>query len=68
MKITQQIGVATVFIRHQRLENSLFITQNSLANIKFLVAYSMTIFYSDVEPLSKYSPVMIHLFSSYWNL
>ena len=46
-----------VFIRHQSSENSLFTTQNSLTNTWQL----MTIFYSDMEPLSKYSPVTLHL-------
>ena len=32
--------------------------QNSLTN----VPYPMTIIYSDLEPLSKYSIVMLHLF------
>lgn len=41
-----------MFIR--RSENSPFTTQNSP------LAY-MTIFHSDVEPFSKYSPVMLHL-------
>ena len=45
------------FIRHRRLENSLFTMQNSLTN----VLYPMTI-YSELAPLSKYSPVMLHLF------
>ena len=35
-----------VFIRHQRLENSLFTMQNSPTNIEEL----MTILYADVEP------------------
>ena len=33
--------------------------QNSLANVQ----WPMTIFYSDMEPLSKYSPVTLHLSS-----
>ena len=45
------------FIRHWRLENSTFTMQNSLTN----VPYPMTIIYSDLEPLSKYSSVMLHL-------
>ena len=46
-----------VFIRHQRSENSQLITQNSPVNVR----QPMTIFYSDVEPLSKYSSVTLHL-------
>jgi len=46
-----------VFIRHQGLENSPFPTQNSPANVQ----YPMTNFYSDMEPVSKYSPVMLNL-------
>ena len=42
-------NVYRVFFRHQRLENSAFNMQNSLAK----VWYSMNVFYSDVEPLSK---------------
>ena len=45
------------FIRHRRLENPQFTMQNSLTNI----LYPMTI-YSELAPLSKYSPVMLHLF------
>ena len=44
-------------MRHCRSENSLFLTQNSPTN--FSVAYDY-----DVEPLSKYSPVMLHLSSA----
>ena len=36
----------------------MFTMQNSLTN----VPYPMTIIYSDLEPLSKYSPVILHLF------
>ena len=50
-------NVYRVFFRHQRLENSAFNMQNSLAK----VWYSMNVFYSDVEPLSKSSPVTLHL-------
>ena len=46
------------FIRHWKLENSTFTMQNSLTN----VPYPMTIIYSDLEPLSKYSLVILHLF------
>ena len=46
-----------VFIRHWRLENSPLTMQNSRANVE----WPMTIFYSDTEPLSKYSPVTLHL-------
>lgn len=46
-----------MFIRHQRSENSPFTKKTSSAN----VWYPVTIFYSDKEPLSKYSPVMLHL-------
>ena len=47
-----------VFIRHWRSENSSLTTQNSLANVQ----WPMAIFYSDIEPLSKYSPVTyLHL-------
>ena len=46
-----------VFIRDWRLDNSSIIQQNSLPNSQ----KPMTIFYSDVEPLSKYSPAMLHL-------
>ena len=41
--------VYRVFIRHHRSENSPLTMQNSLANI----SYSITIFDSDMEPLSK---------------
>ena len=46
-----------MFIRHQTSENSPFTTQNSPTNVLQL----MTIFYSDVAPLSKYSPVTLYL-------
>ena len=46
-----------MFIKHRRLENSPFTRLNSPANIW----YPMTTFYSDMEPLSKYSPVNMHL-------
>ena len=46
-------------MRHRRSENSQFTTQNSLTNVWWL----MTIFYLDVEPLSKYSTVTLHLVS-----
>ena len=46
-----------LFIRHWKLDNSPIILQNSLPNSQ----KPMTIFYSDVEPLSKYSPAMLHL-------
>ena len=49
-----KVDILRVFIRHWR---SPFTTQNSLAD----VWWPTTIFYSDVEPLSKYSPVMLHL-------
>ena len=45
------------FIRHWRLDNSPFTKQNSLTN----VPYTKTIIYSDLGPLSKYSPVMLNL-------
>ena len=47
-----------MFIR--RSENSPFTTQNSP------LAY-MTIFHSDVEPFSKYSPVTLHLSPAVFN-
>ena len=55
MKI--KIIVIRVAIRHRRLENSPFTMQNSST----CVQQFMTIFYSDVEPLLKYSPVMLYL-------
>ena len=48
------------FIGHQILENKpSFIMHNSLADV--WSNKIMTIFNSDVEPLSKYSPEMLHL-------
>ena len=44
-------NVYRLFFRHRRSENSPFNMQNSLAKAK--VRYTMDIFYSDVEPLSK---------------
>ena len=44
-------------VRHRRSENSPSTTQNFPANVR----YPTTIFYSDMEPLSKYSPVTLHL-------
>ena len=46
-----------VFIRHWTWDNSLFTTQISPVNI----ALPMTIFFSDVEPLSEHFPVTLHL-------
>lgn len=46
-------------MRHRRSENSQFTTQNSPTNVWCV----MTIFYLDVEPLSKYSTVTLHLVS-----
>ena len=46
-----------VFVRHWRLENSLFTIQNSPAKCQ----YPMNIVYSDVEPLENYSPAILHL-------
>ena len=46
-------------MRHQRSENSHFTTQNSPTNVWWL----MTIFYLDVQPLSKYSTLTLHLVS-----
>ena len=48
-----------VFIRHQGLRsgNLQFTRKNSLANVQ----QAKTIFYLDVEPLSKYSPVTLYL-------
>ena len=46
-----------VFIRHQRSENSPFNSHNSLT----FTFRSLWFFYSDMEPLSKYSPVMLDL-------
>ena len=46
-----------MFTRHQRSENSPFITQSSPANVH----KPLTIYNSDMKPLSKYSPVMLHL-------
>ena len=57
----RSVGIKTIleqFIRHRRSsENSPFTTQIPPANI----LWPMTIFYSDVEPLSEYSPVRLHL-------
>ena len=52
-----KLRVFIYFNRHRRLENSPFTMQNSPTNVR----YPLTIFYSDVEPLSKYSPVTLHL-------
>lgn len=47
-------------MRHRRSENSQFTTQNSPTNVWCVI----TIFYLDVEPLSKlYSTVTLHLVS-----
>ena len=51
------IIVIRVAIRHWRLENSPFTMQNSSTNVRQF----MTIFYSEVEPLLKYSPVTLYL-------
>ena len=51
----QGFGIIRVVIRHSKLENSLFTRQISY------MWQLMTIFYSDVEPLSEYSPVILHL-------
>ena len=52
-----QFSTHRLLIRHQRSENSPFAGQNFPANVR----YPMTILYSDMEPLSHYSPVMFHL-------
>ena len=57
IKIKIIIIVIRVAIRHRRLENSLFTMQNSST----CVQQFMTIFYSDVEPLLKYSSVTLYL-------
>ena len=44
-------------IGDRRSENSLFTTQNSPANVR----QPMSILYSDVEPLSQYSPIKLQL-------
>ena len=44
-------------IRHWRWENSTFTTQNSPANVR----QPVTIFHSDMMPLSQYPPVRLHL-------
>ena len=54
----QKLSMSRVFIRHWKLKNSPFTVHNSLANVHHL---SLTILYSDVEHLSKYSPVTLHL-------
>lgn len=47
-----------MLIRHQRSKNFPFTGQNSPANVR----KPMAIFYSDMEPLSHYSPIMsLHL-------
>ena len=46
-----------MFIRHRRWENSALTTHNSTANVR----QPLTIFFSDMEPLSHYSPVLLHL-------
>ena len=53
----KETGITRLFIKHQRWENSPFTKLNSPANF----CQPMTTFYSDVEPFSKYSPVMLHL-------
>ena len=55
--VKEDTPVIRVFIRHWRSENYLFTMQKSLVNVQ----KAMTIFHSDVEPFSKYSPVMLHL-------
>ena len=57
IKIIIIIIVIRVAIRHRRSKNSLFTMQNFPTNVQQL----MTIFYSDVEPLLKYSPVTLYL-------
>ena len=57
IKIKIIIIVIRVAIRHRRLENSPFTMQNSST----CVQQFMTIFYSDVEPLLKYSSVTLYL-------
>ena len=52
-----KLRVFIYFNRYRRLENSPFTMQNSPTNVR----KPLTIFYSDVEPLSKYSPVTLHL-------
>ena len=51
----QGFAIIRVIIRRSKLENSLFTRQISY------MWQLMTIFYSDVEPLSEYSPVILHL-------
>ena len=51
----QGFGIIRVVIRRSKLENSLFTRQISY------MWQLMTIFYSDVEPLSEYSSVILHL-------
>ena len=46
-----------VFFQHRRSENYPVTTLNSPASVR----WPRAVFYSDVEPLSKYSPVMFHL-------
>ena len=46
-----------MFIRHRRWENFPLTTHNSTANVR----QPLTIFFSDMEPLSHYSPVLLHL-------
>ena len=55
--VKEDTPVIRVFIRHWRLENYLFTMRKSPANVQ----KATTIFHSDVEPFSKYSPVMLHL-------
>ena len=46
-----------MLIWHGRLENSPFTMQDSLANVRL----PLTSFHSDVDLVSKYSPVTLHL-------
>ena len=46
-----------VFFKHRRSENYLVTTLNSPASVR----WPRAVFYSDVQPLSKYSPVTLHL-------
>ena len=59
MKIDQYlkcVNYARVFIRYRGLKNSVY-----YAEFTSLCLVANDYFYSDVEPLSKYSPVILHL-------
>ena len=54
------LSLTRMFIRHLRSENSpFFTTQNSATNVWYCILWLFL--YSDMEPLSKHSPIKLHL-------